>query len=59
MQAAFNSVTGLYAYELQYLTARNNPLSFVLPFITYALFMCVSVGMVNGIGLIKDKLAKK
>lgn len=59
VQASFNSVTGLYAYELQYLTARNNPLSFVLPFITYALFMCVSVGMVDGIGLIKDKLAKK
>lgn len=64
VQAFVNGATGLYAFELTHLTMRNNVLVFILPALTYALFIVISIACTIGIfdlfiPFIRIKLRKK
>ena len=64
VQEFVNGATGLYAFELTHLTMRNNVLVFILPVLTYALFIVISIACTTGIfdlfiPFIRIKLRKK
>ena len=59
VQTAVNMMTGLWAYEFQYLTARNNPLIFILPLVSYTFFMWAAIGMGNALTVLKTAVWKQ
>lgn len=59
VQTAVNMMTGLWAYEFQYLTVRNNPLIFILPLVSYTFFMWAAIGMGNALTVLKTAVWKQ